>query len=329
MLTSLLTFIVLDTILAVLAILTTESNKQRIAAVISYTLLLPIQLSYIVFAVNGRESSTVSHTMIMILLYLMLIFSFSLVNFLEMRNYNHYFFHNGGNTNVLPFSELNKFTEALREKKELLDKASGMLTRKNIVEIADEIKRSNSFSYINNGTLTEEYFNILDNTLDDESVYIVLSDTGSVPSQIISLFTEKSHNHVSISFDKELRTLISYNGGERVNPPGLNSEMLKFLAKKKNAVIYVYKLSVSRAQKLKMINKINEINENGSAYNLLGLILKKSYKPNIMYCSQFVYTLLEYADATYFTKDRNNIKPTDLVELDYHKKLSFVYEIKF
>ncbi len=78
-----------------------------------------------------------------------------------------------------------------------------------------------------------------------------------------------------------------------------------------------------------MIQKIEQINKEGSAYNLIGLTLNVSIKPNIMYCSEFVYCLLDYADATYFDKNDAKVKPTDFVELDYYRKVSFEYEIIF
>jgi hypothetical protein len=130
-----------------------------------------------------------------------------------------------------------------------------------------------------------------------------------------------------LSFDKDLHTIISYNGGERVYPPGLNLEMIQFFNKKKDAAIMVYALPVTYEKKKALIDKIKSINVEGNAYNLLGLVFKFSAKPNIMFCSQFVYNMLKYVDMAYFVK--HDIKPTDLVELDYYRKLKYAYEIKF
>jgi hypothetical protein len=77
-----------------------------------------------------------------------------------------------------------------------------------------------------------------------------------------------------------------------------------------------------------VLDKVAEINREGSAYNLMGLVLKYSHKPNIMFCSQFVYRMLEHADLTYFTRPAAFVKPVDLIELDYYKKLVFCYELK-
>lgn len=196
-------------------------------------------------------------------------------------------------------------------------------------EIAIDLSKHNSLRYINNGSLTEEYFEEARQTLNDPYVYIVISNTGSSASDLISVFTKKQFNHASLSFDQDLKTIISYNGGEKVYPPGLNKEFLSFFNKRKGASIIVYKLKCTKEQKHKMIEKVYSINQEGSAYNILGLVLKNSYKPNIMFCSQFVYSMLKYADLDYFNEKAELVKPTDLVELDYYRSLEFVEEIIF
>jgi len=75
-----------------------------------------------------------------------------------------------------------------------------------------------------------------------------------------------------------------------------------------------------------MISKIEKINSEGSSYNTIGLLLKRSFLPNIMFCSQFVYHLLHIACIAYFEKKEECVKPMDFVELDYKRKLEFLYE---
>ena len=188
--------------------------------------------------------------------------------------------------------------------------------------------RHDSFKYINDGSLTEEYFTQAESSLYDKNLYIVLSDTGSPASGIISIFTGKPYNHVSISFDRELKTIISYNGGEKLYPPGLNREMLDFFNKKEDASILIYRLGITSQKKQLLIGKIREINEEGSAYNMMGLVTKYSHKPNILFCSQFVYKMLKHAGIEYFEKKDGEVRPTDFVELDYHRKLEYVSEIR-
>ncbi len=323
---SALVFIFLDVILVIIALSTTDSWRQRITTFLSYGILLTIQLYFCLFLV---DSTLINQFALVFMTYFLLILSFIIEAFIELKNYQMYFFHAPLNTASLLFSDLEQFSSMIKEKSMQIDKALAIMSRDNIQTIIEEISRNNSFEYINSGTLTRDYFNEAEKSMADSSVYIVLSDTGSITSQIVSLFTEKSHNHASIAFDKDLKTLISYNGGERINPPGLNSEMLSYLCKSEDATIYVYRLRVSEEQKRKMIEKVYEINKNGSAYNVIGLVLKRSFKPNIMYCSQFVYSLLKYAGTNYFEKSIHDVKPTDLVELDYMRKLEFVQKIDF
>ncbi len=198
-----------------------------------------------------------------------------------------------------------------------------------IFEILKDLPRHNSFKYINKNSLSDEYFKKAYDTVNDENIYIVLSNTGSAASEVISIFTKKIYNHISISFDSNLETIISYNGGDHLYPPGLNHERIEWFNRKKDASLIIYKLAVSGKRKHLMIDKVSDINKAGNAYNMLGLILKFSAKPNILFCSQFIYKLLKLAEINYFEMDDGEVRPTDFIELDYYRKLNFAYEIKF
>ena len=208
-------------------------------------------------------------------------------------------------------------------------RAKKAFRKENVTQIIHDLPRHGTFQYVNQGSLTEEFFTQAKASLVDEFIYFVFSNTGSAPSEIISVFTNKDYNHVSLSFDRDLQTLVSYNGGENIFPPGLNQEKLAYLNKKEDASLLIYKLEISAEKKARIIEKIRQINEEGSAYNLVGLVTNYSHKPNIMYCSQFVYEMLKTADALYFEKETSGVKPTDFIELDKNKKLIFVDEIKF
>lgn len=230
---------------------------------------------------------------------------------------------------TISFAELQRGRERTRQSAERLKQAGESLSAENLREVVEDLPRHNSFRYINDGSLTEAYFEEARRHLEDPNLYIVISCTGSPASEIISVFTQKQYNHASLSFDRELKTILSYNGGERAYPPGLNQEMIDFFRKKADASILVYALPCTRAQKEQVLDQVAQINREGSAYNMLGLVLKYSHKPNIMFCSQFVYRMLELAGLAYFQKRPGEVKPTDLVELDYYRKLQFVTEIRF
>jgi len=213
--------------------------------------------------------------------------------------------------------------------KDTIAKSKDSLNRDNLTEIAKDIPRHSYTKYLNKNTLTHAFFTECEDSLEDEHLYIVISSTGSSGSELISVFTRKEYNHVSISFDRELKTILSYNGGGNLYPPGLNKEQLEFFRKKEDASMLVYSLKAPKEKKQIVLDKIKEINSNGSAYNLVGLVTKVSVRPNIMFCSQFVYSILRFAGLGYFTEKAASVRPSDFIERDYFRKLDFCYEIKF
>ncbi|MBC2699512.1 MAG: hypothetical protein HF974_14500 [ANME-2 cluster archaeon] len=246
---------------------------------------------------------------------------------MTVKKYTEFYMPSVQERNTLSFGQLKDAAGVLQGAVVGLGQLRKTVTPERMMEIAQELPRHNSTQYINNGALTEAYFAKAKDSLEDPHLYVVVSNTGSAASEIISVFTRKQYNHASLSFDRDLKTIISYNGGEKVYPPGLNQEMIEFFNKKEDSSLIVYQLDASREQKELLIDKVLEINEHGSAYNMLGLVLRTSLKPNIMFCSQFVYNMLRNAGLAYFEKADGQVKPTDLVELDYHRKLSFCYEI--
>jgi hypothetical protein len=202
---------------------------------------------------------------------------------------------------------------------------SADLSGSDLLELARTIPRHNSFWYITAGSLGKDYFAEARRSLGDPAVYIVLSNTKSPAGKLIGLFTGQRYNHVSLAFDRDLRTLVSYNGGNDGFGPGLNRESREELGKTPGSSLAVYRLSVSGAAKRGMIGRVGRINAEGSSYNLLGLVLKCSFKPNIMFCSQFVYALLEGEGVQPFKGAQARVKPMDFVLLDRGQRLSRVY----
>lgn len=199
------------------------------------------------------------------------------------------------------------------------------LTGADMLELARTIPRHNSFRYITAGSLGEDYFAEARRSLGDPSVYVVLSNTKSAAGKLIGLFTGHQYNHVSLAFDRDLRTLVSYNGGNDRFGPGLNREKAGELQRSPGSSLAVYRLPLSAAAKQGMIERVGRINREGSSYNLLGLILNYSFKPNIMFCSQFVYSLLDGEGIRLFDGIRGRVRPMDFVLLDRGQRLSRVY----
>jgi hypothetical protein len=202
------------------------------------------------------------------------------------------------------------------------------LTTRDIGELARTLPRHDSFNYLAWRNLPETWFETAHDSMEDPHIYIILSNTGSAANKLIGVFTRARYNHVSLAFDRDLETLVSYNGGNGVYPPGMNPEYIGDLCQKPDTSLAVFKLKASAAEKALILQRIREINYQGSSYNLLGIIFQRSFKPNIMFCSQFVYTMLEDGGLDYFEKKNERVRPMDFIELDKGQALEFVYAME-
>lgn len=322
-------FVVANGLLFYMFIGNCKKTKMKLLALIFYPLMNFIQVFFVHF-LEIKEYILGQGPAIKTLIYITLLsLSFIVDYYIEVKIYQNFYFPNNKNTKVFSFQDIKKISTSYRQR--VSDNVSRIssLSPSTVKEVVSDWTRHNSFQYINNDSIGDDYVERAFQSLNDEYVYIVISDTGSPASQLISVFTNKMFNHASISFDYDLKTLVSYNGGENISPPGLNMEMIEYFCKKDDSSILIYRLHVGYESKKKMIEEVIKINNEGSAYNLLGLVLHKSFKPNIMYCSQFVYRLLEVGDATYFKPISNSIRPTDFIELDYYRNLEYCYTIDF
>jgi len=299
-----------------------ESKMKGVYLIFAYTILVSLQ--YVYFAIFSKNYSFASFFYFIthwigISLLLSIIF---MERVFLLKEYATARFPYITEKNTFQFVDIYHSRNKIKKLKESLSYEA-------LQEVVMDIPRHSAYKYVNEGSLTESYFDSAIKTLDDLYIYIVISNTGSAASDIISVFTQKSYNHASLAFDYDLDTIISYNGGEKVYPPGLNQEMIEYFNKKKDASIMVYRLPISKEKKHNLIDKVRQINTEGSAYNLMGLVFKYSKLENIMFCSQFIYSMLKYVGLEYFEKEDELVKPTDLVELDYYRKLEYCYSLFF
>lgn len=200
-------------------------------------------------------------------------------------------------------------------------------TGRDLAKVAWDLPHHNNFVYQNRNSLGDDFFRLAESTLNNGYLYIVLSSTGSPASNLINTFTGQEYAHTSLSFDEELKTVVSYNGGNGVNAPGMNKEEMEFFNQKEDAKIMIYKLTANEEQKRKVLQKVREINKQGSSYNILGLFFPLPMRDNVMYCSQFVYQLLVVAELDYFQIAPDRVRPIDFVRLDDQGMLEFYQTI--
>jgi hypothetical protein len=324
-----LLYVTVFIIVSTRTLVSSAGKATKACMVVVYSMIMVVQITAAVNVIFPTDTSILFEQFARRLFGTAILFlPLAISRYINAGKYSVFYLPSIQEAASISFYELSAGLDTVTGAFSRLRQAGKSMSSKNLKSILDDLPRHDSFRYINNGSLTAEYFAEASKSLADPNIYIVISNTGSVASEILSVFTQRQYNHASLSFDKELRTIISYNGGERVYPPGLNHEMLAFFNKKPGASILIYSLECSRDQKKIILDEIEEINREGSAYNLMGLVLKYSHKPNIMFCSQFVYKMLCAAGLSYFTKADENVRPTDLIEMDYYKKLRFVREIK-
>ena len=165
-----------------------------------------------------------------------------------------------------------------------------------------------------------------------KEIYIVLTQTGTILSNIIKLITKKQYNHASISFDKNLNSLYSFG---RINPyimfigsfvrEGVNIGTFKRF---KNTKCKIYKLQVTDEQYDLMIEEMVKMLEHKKEYkfNTIGLFfvwlkIKKQY-PNRFYCSEFVKYILQKGKVD-ISKMPDIVYPEHLTLID---NIELIYE---
>ena len=335
-------FIVISDIIAVSAIYTfitilfsictlktASNNKIKVKYIILYALIYIIQMVYIITINNLEYKNIIDYKVTNHLICILLLFiTFVIEKKYRIKNYDLFYLPYISDLGMITYSDLKKIYNKGKDIKKTLYKKTRILKKDKFKELIKYINKTNSFKYINKKTLTDKYFENVQKSLVDDNIYLIISNTGTTASQAISIFTNKEFNHISISFDSKLKTIISYNGGANINMPGLNMEKIEYFYQNYNSSILIYSLNVGKESKKCMRDIIKKIDEEGNAYNILGMAVNKSFKPNIMYCSQFIYKLLEITNNVYFQKSAGGIKPTDFVELDYNRKLKFKEEIK-
>ncbi|GIP33272.1 hypothetical protein [Paenibacillus sp. J2TS4] len=163
----------------------------------------------------------------------------------------------------------------------------------------------------------------------EKSVYILLSDTGTLFTRLIRLYTKAPYNHASIAFDSELTEVYSF-GRKRPNNPFIGGFIKENVRSSffRNATCAVYCCKVDLAVYEKMRNQIRdiELNKCKYRYNLLGLfgilLKRRIHRTNAYFCSQFVAWLFEQSGASLVGKCPSMTTPCDL---EKSEKVQLIY----
>lgn len=166
----------------------------------------------------------------------------------------------------------------------------------------------------------------------EPSVYIVLTDTGTLFTQLIQQYTRAPYNHASIAFDRELTELYSFGRKNPRNPlsGGFVREDLNSgtFSRFPETVCVIYELQVTEreVQKMRRVLEFFIRRKEKYMYNLLGLIGVALKEPvefsNSYFCSQFVAVVLHYSGVRLWDKPPALVTPEDFRR---HERLKIVY----
>lgn len=163
-------------------------------------------------------------------------------------------------------------------------------------------------------------------------IYILLTNTGSIPTKIIKVYTKAPYNHVAISFTRDLRRFYSF-GRKKYNNPLLGGFVIESLDSKiyeyfNETTCSIFSLDVDRRVYYRMRKVIKQFEKERDKYvysfiGLLGVIVKVPIEREHGYfCSQFVATVLEKSGLNLFNKPPGLVTPNDFMELE---ELNHIY----
>ena len=158
-----------------------------------------------------------------------------------------------------------------------------------------------------------------------KKIYIVLSQSGSIPSRVLKFFTHDEYNHVSISLTPTLETMYSFGRRYIQFPfPGgfteecVNGGVLKYFPKTKIKIIEI-RVEESKYNLFQAVINYFIHNKKTFKYNYFGVFVAL-FKINFrqqkrFYCSQFVKTCLDILDFDGIENLPEVTKPINFLKL--------------
>lgn len=167
----------------------------------------------------------------------------------------------------------------------------------------------------------------------NNTIYILLSHSGSMFSKAINICTREPYTHVSIALDRNLKELYSFG---RINPYNpiiggfvkedvINGTYGRF----PNTKCALYSLEIDDIQYRKLRKELNRFKRESEryGYNLLGVVSAAFNHPihrkYSYFCSQFVSEVLLNSGIRIINKNPSLTSPMDFRICE---ELEFVYE---
>ena len=164
-----------------------------------------------------------------------------------------------------------------------------------------------------------------------KTLYIFLTRSGTLVSNLVYALTGAEYTHISIAFDENLNTLYSSTrkNGYTMFPAGPSREYLNkgVFRLRENIPCALYALEVSDEAYARAKRRAEHMMTHGELYrfNSLGLLLCAFHirwnRRRHYFCSQFVSEVLEQSGALALPKDSTLMHPNDYALLPQLKCL--------
>ena len=161
--------------------------------------------------------------------------------------------------------------------------------------------------------------------MENQSLYIVLTRTNTIISQLIHVLKNDEYTHAAIALDRELEHMYSFGRRYALNPfigsfkqEEINKGVYKIY---KHVPCLVIEVQVTALQYNKARALIDDFILNSCLYkyNYMGL-LHGLFQRSVCYdhrflCSEFVYHVLKESGIIDFGKSRNLVRPQNLLSI--------------
>ncbi|QGP77315.1 hypothetical protein GLW17_11225 [Tetragenococcus halophilus] len=167
---------------------------------------------------------------------------------------------------------------------------------------------------------------------------MLLTDTGTLFTKFIRLYTHQPYNHASIAFTSDLSEIYSFGRKHMRNPfvGGFVEENIATgLLKKADCALYSFDITQEQLEQMELYIEQIKAEKEYYHYNFIGLfgflINKPIKRDHVFFCSQFVASVLAECEFNTFEKPLSLVAPQDLKEiptlqLEFQGKLSDYYE---
>lgn len=170
-------------------------------------------------------------------------------------------------------------------------------------------------------------------TNDNKKVYILISKTSTVPSNIIKMWTKEPYAHTSLALDIELNEMYSFARKGMRNPfnCGFISEDITkgIFGRDIDTKCVVFELEVTPEQHELILLQLDKFKSNAERYHynywgIFGVTRNKAIEREYNYfCSQFVASVLKKAGVEILDKEPGLVRPEDFRKCN---KLKVIYK---